>query len=195
MPTHRNLLPCLLLPLVLCAFAGLTGCSSLRFAPSESQRQIAFNTYQNAAVIAEKGAEPASPAAVQVLEGAATALAYTGMPAEPEITDYPQVLEAAQADSTKRPDIADIAEPIDAGLSLAAELAILFGAGGVGVAGKKLTDWIKLAREKNQALSEIIAGNELFKKSADPTVVKAFYTAQSDKQSPATETLVTQLKS
>jgi hypothetical protein len=184
--------------LCLLVFTG-TGCSNspLRFAPSEAQKQTAFTAYQDALAVNASGAEPGSEPAGRLVAGTAAALAYTGIPADPEVVDYPAVAAQDQADAAKRPTAGDVFDSIDEGLSLGMELAILFGAGGVGFGGKKVLDWIRLAREKNTALKEIVQGNEIFKLFNGPDdpheAVTNFKTAQA-RQSPATRRLVTELK-
>lgn len=191
MKATRN--PLLIIVLII-FIATLTGCGNLRFGPSESQKQVAFRTYKNAVAVAQAGAEPASPATRQVVEGTAAALAYVGMPKAPEVEDYPAALEQAQADAVKRPKGSDVFDAAEGGLSLAAELAILFGAGGVGVGGKKVIDWIALARNKSNALREVVEGNELLKNylqtSGSTTELAAFKTIHSQEQSAETAKLV-----
>jgi hypothetical protein len=171
-----------------------SGCGNLRFGPSESQKQLAFTTYKNAAEVAKLGAEAASPATRQIVEGTAAALAYTGMPKAPEVEDYPAALEQAQADAVKRPKSADVFDAAEGGLSLAAELAILLGAGGAGIGGKKVIDWIALARNKSNALREVVEGNELLKEylkvNGKDGELDAFKEFQGQKQTADTAKLV-----
>ena len=185
----------LTLCILLFAFFLLTGCNGLRFAPTESQKQIAFTTHQAARTAADLGLEPGCVAAKQLVSGTAASLAYSGMPASPEIADYDATASAAAADATRRPTADDVFEAAEGGLSLAAELALLFGAGGVGLGGKKLIDWIALAQKKSKALKEVVQGNELLTqylsdqgKTAELTTFKR---AQTSVQSPQTELLVT----
>ena len=188
----------------LCTFC--TGCGDkLRFAPAEEQKQVAFHTYQTALAVEASGTDAASPASRQLVGGTATALAYTGMPADPCIVDYPATVATASVQAQQRPTTADVIEQAaadaDVGLSLAAQLALLFGVGASGVGGKKILDWIALAREKSAALSQIVKGNELFKQKVatggaltTPQVVEAFKEAQTHAQKPATEILVKEIK-
>ena len=191
MKAHRN--PLLIIVLII-FIASLTGCGNLRFGPSEAQKQVAFRTYKNAAEVDKVGAEAASPATRQVVEGSAAALAYTGMPKAPEVEDYPAALEQAQADAVKRPKSADVFDAAEGGLSLAAELAILLGAGGAGIGGKKVIDWIALARNKSNALREVVEGNELLKDylkvNDKDSELKAFKVFQEQKQTADTAKLV-----
>jgi len=186
-----------LLPVICCVVLLLIcGCSEqLRFAASESQKQIALQTHMTARAVNENGADPGSQAAEQLVDGTETALAYIGMPKSPDIEDYATTSQQARDDAVKRPVAEDVFEAAEQGLSLAAELAILFGVGGAGFGGKKLLDWLKLAREKNKALAEIVHGNELLKKSLTDAQLQLFKKAQNDAQvTPSTKVLVTELK-
>ena len=172
----------------------LTGCSQpLRFAPSQSQKKVALDTYLTARDVDRAGAEPASPATGRLVEGARTALDYIGPPALPDIDDYAATLGRARTDAAKRPTAGDVFAAADEGLSLASTIAIALGFGGAGVGGKKVIDWIRLAREKNKALREIVQGNEVLKaviRDADRTKFKSCH----NNQSPATKRIVTEIK-
>jgi len=190
----------LIIILCLCVFVAVfcCGCESLRFAPTEPQKKIAWQGHVTARNIEAEGADAHSPAARQQVQATQTALTYIGLPKDPVITDYATTVAQARADAVRRPALEDISEAAEQGLSLAAELAILFGVGGLGFGGKKLADWLKLAREKNKALAEIIQGNELFKdqlKTENIPVITAFKDAQNKAQkTPSTKRLVTELK-
>ena len=172
-----------------------SGCESqLRFAPAEPQKKIALQAHLTARDIEAEGTDPHSPAAKQQVQATQVALAYTGLPKNPVIEDYPTTVAQAQSDVSQRPTAEQAFEAVEGGLSLAAELAILFGMGGAGFGGKKLIDWLKLAREKNKALQEIITGNELFIDNAEPAAKNNFKQFQK-KQSLTTKRLVTELKS
>ena len=173
-----------------------SGCSEhLRFAASEPQKQIALQTHITARAVNENGTDPGSQAAEQLVDGTETALAYTGMPKSPDIEDYATTSQQAKDDAGKRPVAEDVFQAAEQGLSLAAELAILFGVGGAGFGGKKLLDWLKLAREKNKALQEIVRGNEFFKGKCSLDELRAFEESQRTAQiTPTTKRLVTELK-
>jgi len=189
-----------IIALCLCAFVAVfcCGCESLRFAPTEPQKKVAWQGHVTARNIETEGTDAHSPAARQQVQATQAALTYIGLPKDPVITDYATTVAQAQADAAQRPVIEDISEAAEQGLSLAAELAILFGVGGTGFGGKKVLDWIKLGREKNKALAEIIQGNELFKdqlKTQNAPVLAEFKEAQNKTQkSPSTKRLVTELK-
>ncbi len=178
-----------------------SGCESgMRLAPAEPQKKIALQAHLTARDIEASGTDAHSPAARQQVQATQVALAYTGLPKNPVIEDYSTTVAQAQANAAQRPTAEQAFEAVEGGLSLAVELAILFGVGGAGFGGKKVMDWLKLAREKNKALQEIVTGNELFqisaKNSGIDNAVTAFKEAQNAVQkSPATKRLVTELKS
>lgn len=193
----------LLIILLIAALLVIAGCQAgnpLRLAPSESQKQVALQASITARDVERQGTDPHSPAASQLAKATQVALSYTGLPRNPLIEDYDTTVAQAQQDASQRPTPGQVFEQIEGGLSLTAELAILFGFGGAGFGGKKVLDWLKLAREKNKALQEIVTGNELLKQNLTvlkiPDAVKAFKDAQTTAQkSPATKRLVTELKS
>jgi hypothetical protein len=175
------------------------GCDSLRLAPSEQQKQNAWLHNRTAAVAAETArAESTSPdlqALTKLSEQQSRAFAsYCGLPSE-----YPpaetaqdilspsswQLASTALAQSSERPDPWQVA---DAALELGIGIFALLG----GVAGTRVARFLRDARDKSQALREIVQGNELFKKqNADQT--QAFKTAHQN-QSHETRQLVTAMK-
>lgn len=182
---------------VIIALMLVAGCAdSLRFAPSQPQKQTAELTYGIACRVDSAGCEADSAASNQLVEGTRAAAAYMGRPAEAVDADqFETVANQANVDAIQRPAITDISETVDSGLSLFAELAILFGVGASSVAGKKLTDWISKAREKNKALEEIVTGNELLRNlNKDSPLWDAFKSAQSQSQSAETAAIVAQIK-
>jgi hypothetical protein len=170
------------------------GCS-LRLAPTEPQKQIALDTYQVAQSVNAAGAQAGAPATQKLVSGTASALAYTGLPASPTITDYPTTLAAAQTDAAKRPTIDDIASAADGWLSLGIGIAGLF-TGGVGL---KVAAALKAAQTKAKALKEVVEGNEEFKRWLEANggleAISAFRTAQTGVQSIATEQAVFAVRS
>ncbi len=186
----------IVLSIVIC-LVFVSGCESLRKAPTEPQKQIAFQAVLTARDVEAEGTSPGSPAAELLADATQTALTYTGVPANPKITDYPTTLAAAQSDAAARPTVDEVFESVEGGLSLFAELAILFGVGGAGFGGKKLLEWIALARAKNTALKEIIEGNEILKRklrlSTTAGADTLFGESQNITQSPKTKVLVTEL--
>ncbi len=203
--SRKHLLIILIIVLCLgaCALCLCTGCDSLRFAPSQEQKQIAFDAYVTSCHIAKEGTSPSSPEAIRLVADTRTNLSYIGPPVNsyglkgPEIEDYTATLAKAGRDALARPDANDIFAAAGQGLSLAAQLAILFGFGGSAVGGKKILDWIALARNKSKALEEIVQGSELFMDKAsdgEQMAFKAFKDAQNTKQSTATKKLVAEIK-
>ncbi len=197
--SRNHLLTLRLVSCVLCLCAVLflfTGCESLRFQPSQEQKQIALDAYVISCHIVKQGTEPASPEAIRLVSDTQANLSYIGPPANSYglkgLEDYPATLAKAESDAIKRPDANDIFAAAEQGLSLAAQLAILFGFGGVGVGGKKVFDLIAIARQKSKALEEIVKGSQTFLDSVSADQKQDFKAAQ--KQSPTTKTLVTQIK-
>jgi len=170
---HLTTVLTLVIALVVCPLLLFSsGCAEqLRFAASESQKQIALNTHL------------------------AARAAYIGMPASPQIADYDATLLQARTDSTRRPDSNDVFTNIEKGLSLASALAIALGFGGAGVGGKKILDWIAMAKAKVKALEEVVRGNEILKQAMTPDEKKAFKDAQAAAQkTPSTPVLVAEIK-
>ncbi len=182
----------LLISVVLCGF--IAGCDTLRMAPSESQKQIAFKTHLNARAVDAGGAEADTPATRQLVQGTEASLAFAGMPSTLDIADYDATLQAASADAAKRPTAEKMFEAVEGGLSLAAQLAILFGCGGTTWGGVKIIEWVNRARKKSQGLQEIINANKDFLTAADERARETFKVAQNNKQSTATKKIVAELK-
>ena len=119
---------------------------------------------------------------------------YTGMPDARGMAGYDATLQAASADAAKRPTTEKVFEAVEGGLSLAGQLAILFGTGGITFGGVKITEWISRARKKSQGLQEIILANKVFLAAVDEQTRGVFKTAQNDRQSTATKKIVAELK-
>lgn len=183
--------------LALCMFAG--GCSTLRFAPSEKQKQNAWLHNRTAAVAAETArAEDCSEqlqSLTKLSEFQSRAFtSYCGLPKEyppAETTEEIlaesnwQLASTALAESSRRPDAWHVT---DAALELGIGLCALLG----GVWGTRVARFLKDARAKAQALKEIIEGNELFK-DQNASSVQAFKDAQQN-QSSETRQLVAAMK-
>lgn len=188
---------------VVCIVAMLSGCG-LRFAATEAQKQNAYLHTRVCASAAQTAVdEEASPRLCALTELAqkqseAFVLDY-GLPqAAEQIVIHGQVdldhdaldkanaaADAARADAARRPDAWTLA---DGAMELAIAVAGLLG----GVYGARAARFLQKARQKSQALKEIVAGNELFKQLC-PEHAERFKQAQS-KQSPGTKQLVTELK-
>jgi hypothetical protein len=177
----------------------LVGCDSLRFAPSQIQKQNAWLHNRTALVAAETArAEETSPklqALTQLNEVQSRAFsAYCGLPQEfPQAETAEDILAesnwqlagTALQHGTERPDAWQVADSM---LELGIGLCALLG----GVYGTRAVRFLRDARGKSQALQEIIAGNELFKKQ-NASAAPAFKQAQQN-QSPQTRQFVAQMK-
>jgi hypothetical protein len=181
-------------------FVFIAGCDSLRFAPSEAQKQNAYLHNRTAIMAAETAKDEGSSNKLQNLTKlgelqSRSFVAYCGLPKElPSAATAEDVLSESSVgitnnailDSGQRPDVWSLA---DSGLELAIGIAGLFG----GVYGTKAIGFLRQAKTKSQALKEIIEGNELFKKlNADK--VEQFKQSQ-EGQSVETRKIVTELKS
>jgi hypothetical protein len=175
------------------------GCDTLRFAPSEQQKQNAWLHNRTAIVAAEAAnAEQASQklqALTELSELQSKAfVSFCGLPKEfPEAETAEDILaqsnwqlaRSALAESAERPDTWQVA---DSAIELAIAVCALLG----GVYGTRAVGFLKDARVKSAALQEIIAGNELFKKQ-NPAQAPVFKEAH-QAQSPQTRQIVTQMK-
>jgi hypothetical protein len=167
----------------------LAGCDSLRFAPTEAQKQNAWLNNRTAIITAETArAEETSPklqALTQLGEVQSRAFsAYCGLPKEfpPAETAEDILAESnwqlagtALQESTERPDPWQVADSmLEMGVGICALLGGVYGTRAVGF------------------LKEIIAGNEQFKKQ-NQTQAAAFKQAHQN-QSPQTRQLVAAIK-
>jgi len=191
-------------PILLCFVS--VGCESVRFAPSESQKQNAWLHNRTAIITAETAKSESASEKLQALttlsEMQSRAFTtYFGLPQEfpqaetaEDILAQSNVALARQAlvESAQRPDAWQLA---DSAFELAIGVCALLG----GVYGTRAVRFLNEARTKSKALKEIIEGNELFKKQAavlpnDKPAVLAFKEAHKD-QSPETRQIVAEMKS
>ncbi|MCP4710291.1 MAG: hypothetical protein GY869_16840 [Planctomycetes bacterium] len=185
--------------LVLGLLIMLAGCGGLRFGPGEVQKQNAYlhhRTVQTAAVQAavEEVSLPLQDLTRQAAKQSEAIVAYYGLPQEiPESEDVVEILserngaltEQARVAALERPDPWEVADHfMELGLALAGILG--------GVYGSRVSRALQAARQKSQALKEVIQGNQLFKKE-HPKVAVAFKKAQ-QMQSEATRRVVAELK-
>jgi len=182
-----------------CVCLILAGCDSLRFAPTEAQKQNAWLHNRTAIVTAETArAEDASEklqALTQLGEVQSRAFsAYCGLPKEfPQAETAEEILAesnfqlagTALQESADRPDPWQVADSM---LEMGIGICGLLG----GVYGTRAVRFLKDARGKSNALHEIIAGNENFKKQ-NQTQAPAFKQAHQN-QSPQTRQLVAAIK-
>ena len=177
----------------------LAGCSNIRFAPGEAQKQNAWlhsRTTQIASEVA--GSEQVSEnlqklTSLSSLQSRAF-LSYYGLPEQiPQADSIDDILSqsswaianSALSQASNRPDSWDIADSfLDFGIAIAG----LFG----GVYGIKIAAFLKQTRAKSDALREIINNNELLKQQDKETSEK-FKSAQQN-QSPQTRKVVTEIK-
>ncbi|MFC1794408.1 hypothetical protein ACFL3Q_12565 [Planctomycetota bacterium] len=177
----------------------LTGCDSLRFAPTEAQKQNAWLHNRTAIITAETArAEDTSPklqALTKLGEVQSRAFStYCGMPKEfpPAETAEDILAESnfqlagtALQESAERPDPWQVADSM---LEMGIGICALMG----GVYGTRAVGFLRQARGKSNALKEIIAGNEQFKKQnqAQAPVFKQAH----QNQSPQTRQFVAVMK-
>lgn len=185
--------------LIACALT-CTGCGSLRFAPTEAQRQNAWLHNRTATVAAETASSENTSEKLQGLTQLSELqsrafTSYYGLPKEfpPQANTAEDILaqsnwqlaRTALTESAERPDAWQLA---DSAFELAIGICALLG----GVYGTRAVRFLKQARTKSQALQEIIAGNELFKRQ-HMTQAGAFKEAHKD-QSPQTRQIVAEMK-
>jgi hypothetical protein len=175
------------------------GCESLRFAPTETQKQNAWLHNRTATITSETATSENTSEKLQALTKLSELqsrafVSYTGLPKEfPQAETAEDVLSqsnqqlarTALAESAERPDVWQLA---DSALELAIGVCALFG----GVYGTRAVQFLRDAQTKSKALKEIIEGNELFKKQNE-SAVAAFKQAQQN-QSPETRQIVAEMK-
>jgi len=177
----------------------ITGCDSLRFAPTETQKQNAWLHNRTALVTFETAkSEDASEKLQRLIKlsevQSRAFTSYFGLPKQfPQAETTKDILaesnftlaRAALAESAERPDAWQLADNV---FEVAIGISALLG----GVYGTRAVRFLRDARTKSQALGEIVAGNELFKKQ-NQTHASAFKQAHRD-QSPQTRQIVAQMK-
>jgi hypothetical protein len=175
------------------------GCDSLRFAPSEQQKQNAWLHGRTTALVAETARVEQTSQELQALTRLSELqsrafTSYCGLPKEyPRAETAQEILaqsnrqlaDAALTESAERPDPWQVA---DSALELGVGLFALLG----GVYGTRAVRFLSDARAKSQALKEIIAGNELFKRQN--AAQAATFKAAHQQQSPQTRQLVAAMK-
>ncbi len=184
-----------------CVFICLlsAGCDSLRFAPTEAQKQNTWLHNRTTMIAAdtaktENASEPLQ-ALTQLSELQSRAFSsYFGLPAEfPSSGTAEDVLaesnfqlaNTALQQGTERPDAWKVADSM---LELGIGICALLG----GVYGTRVVGFLRQAKTKSRALKEIIAGNEIFKKQNTSSSL-AFKQAHQN-QSAQTRQIVAELK-
>ncbi len=174
------------------------GCGAVRTAATEAQKQNAWAHWRTCELTEQTAQqEAASPtlrelAALTAQQSEAFVLDY-GLPKEtPAMETVQAVLERGPAlarqaavDAQRKPDAWAMA---DGALELGIGLTGLIG----GVYGLRLATFLKQAKQKGDALKEIVEGNELFKQLC-PTAADQFKQAHAN-QSAETKRLVTETK-
>ena len=175
------------------------GCDSLRFAPSEKQKQNAWLHNRTTAITADTARMENSSEKLQALTKLSELqskvfVSYHGLPKEPPPAQTAedilaesnlQLVQAATSESDQRPDVFEVADNI---FELVIGASALLG----GIYGTRAVNFLRQARKKSKALQEIIEGNELFKKQ-NKAYANAFKEAQKS-QSAQTRQLVAQIK-
>lgn len=179
-----------LIMLILVVAIMFCGCENLRMAPTEPQKQIAYQAVVTAREVEVAGTDAHSPAAQQLADATEVSLAYTGLPADPVITDYPTTLTEAGHDAARRPTPDEIWSEADGWIDLGIAVLGIFG-GGAGIA---VTQFLVKARQKSRALREVVAGNERLKEwlrmNGSEGELNAFYDLQNAFQKGKTEEIV-----
>ena len=166
----------------------LAGC---RFAPTESQKDIAYLTHQTAQEAVQTGLTPESPKAKLLEQGTLATTVYYGTPESlppPESFTSENIAKASN-DASRRPSA------IDAGITL---IDIILGTGILGVSGTvigaRVLSGLRKGRAVAIALEQVVKGNKAFIESADEAQVELLKTIQDGKQDTATKQLVAQIK-
>lgn len=190
----RNIL--MTVTLLSCIFAG---CESVRFAPSERQKQNAWLHSRTTMIAADTAQDENVSQELQRLtklsEMQSRAFSsYFGLPKEfPRSESIEDILSessfqlavTAVSQGAERPDAWEVADSM---LELGIGICALLG----GVYGTKAVGFLRQARTKSKALKEIVTGNELFKKQ-NASSAPAFKQAHQN-QSPQTRQIVTEMK-
>ena len=177
----------------------LSGCDSLRFAPSEAQKQNAWLHNRTTTIVADtarlENASEQLQALTQLSEIQSRAFSsHYGLPkefpqaeiAEDVLTESNwQLARTALQQGAERPDAWEVADSM---LELGIGICALLG----GVYGTRAVGFLRQARTKSKALQEIIAGNELYKKHNESSA-SAFKQAHQN-QSPQTRQIVVKMK-
>ena len=186
----------MILTLLCCLSAG---CDSLRFAPTEAQKQNAWLHNRTTTIAADsarlENASEKLQALTQLSEVQSRAFSsHYGLPKEfPQAETAEDVLiesnwqlaRTALQQGAERPDAWEVADSM---LELGIGICALLG----GVYGTRAVGFLRQARTKSKALQEIIAGNELYKKHNDSSA-SAFKQAHQN-QSPQTRQIVAEMK-
>ncbi len=175
------------------------GCDSLRFAPTEAQKQNAWLHNRTATITADTARAENTSEKLQLLtqlnEVQSRAFSsHYGLPkefpqadtAEDILTESNwQLARTALQQGAERPDAWEVADSM---LELGIGICALLG----GVYGTRAVGFLRQAKTKSKALQEIIIGNEHFKKE-NASSAPAFKQAHQN-QSPQTRQIVVEMK-
>ena len=178
--------------LVGCIFICLlsAGCDSLRFAPTEAQKQNAWLHNRTTTIAADtaktENASEQLQALTQLSDLQSRAFSsYFGLPKEfPRSESSQDVLaesnfqlaHTAMQQGAERPDAWEVADSM---LELGIGICALLG----GVYGTRAIGFLRQTKTKSKALKEIITGNELFKKQKE-SYTSAFKQAHQNQSAP-----------
>ena len=175
------------------------GCDSLRFAPTEAQKQNAWLHNRTATISADTARAENTSEKLQLLtqlnEVQSRAFSsHYGLPKEFPLADTAediltesnwQLARTALQQGAERPDAWEVADSM---LELGIGICALLG----GVYGTRAVGFLRQAKTNSKALQEIIAGNEHFKKENE-SFASAFKQAHQN-QSPQTRQIVVEMK-
>jgi len=175
------------------------GCDSLRFAPTEAQKQNAWLHNRTTTIAADTSKTENTSEQLQVLtqlsELQSRAFSsYFGLPKEfPRSESSQDVLAESNFKLTRtalqqraeRPDAWEVADSM---LELGIGICALLG----GVYGTRAVGFLRQTKTKSKALKEIITGNELFKKQ-NVSSASAFKQAHQNQSAP-TRQIVAEMK-
>jgi hypothetical protein len=156
----------------------------LRFAPRESQKEMAELTHNLAAKVNREGTFPGSLVSIRLEKGTRAATMYMGRPKNPpDMSQFDAISQQAELDARDRPDPWELA---DGALELSIGVAALF----TGAAGVKTAKFLKDTKMKAKALREVIEKNEVLKRKHP----EAFHAAHKS-QSSETRRVVSDVRS
>lgn len=175
------------------------GCDSLRFAPTEAQKQNVWLHNRTATITADTARAENTSEKLQLLtqlnEVQSRAFSsHYGLPKEFPQADTTediltesnwQLARTAFQQGAERPDAWEVADSM---LELGIGICALLG----GVYGTRAVGFLRKAKTKSKALQEIIIGNEHFKKENE-SFASAFKQAHQN-QSPQTRQIVAEMK-
>jgi hypothetical protein len=181
---------------------GIAGCESMgmRWAATETQKENAYVHERTAALAANRAEQEGTSTTLQELTELSQVqseafVADYGLPAERPLIRTPEdALDEsnwqrgrdALVDGQRKPDTFDI---VDGGLTLALALSGVVG----GAYGVKIKKYVTIAKQKSDALREIVAGVDTMKQDNNYEAYLRFKASQ-DNQSVATKKLVAEIK-